>query len=129
MIWSGILAPAALSGAAYAGKIPRRNEESLANGFPNPNEQQLLTMAKLAGGQLPNLPPASSIGDNTATAFQLIAFGEIFEVYYFTPPISNITNGVAGYEAPAGALDTLTAVQAVRFSSDSTSCLIQAGAD
>lgn len=113
MIWSKILAPVALFGAAFAGKIPRAFGEPSANGFPNPNPQQQLAIAKQAGGKLPNSPPAKSIGDNTATAFQLIAFNELFEVSFFTSLIQNITTGVSGYAAPGGALDTIIAVQAV----------------
>lgn len=115
MIWSKILAPAALFGAAYAGKIPRAYGEPSANGFPNPSADQQVAIAKQAGGKLPNSPPASSLGDNTATAFQLIAFNELFETSFFTSLINNITSGVPGYEAPAGALNTIIAVQAVCF--------------
>jgi hypothetical protein len=115
MVWSKTLAPAALFGAAYASKIPRAYGEPSANGFPNPNADQQVAIAKQAGGKLPNSPPSSSLGDNTATAFQLIAFNELFETSFFTSLINNITSGVPGYEAPAGALDTIIAVQAVCF--------------
>lgn len=113
MIWSKIVAPAALVGAASAGKVARAFGEPTDNGFPNPDDQQLLAISKQAGGKPPNAPPATSIGDKTAAAFQLIAFNELFEVSFFTSLINNITSGAPGYQAPGGALDVLIAVQAV----------------
>jgi hypothetical protein len=112
MIWSKIVAPAAIVGAASARKVARAFGEPTENGFPNPNDQQVLAIAQQAGGKLPNAPPATSVGDGTATAFQLIAFNELFEVSYFTSLINNITSNAPGYQAPAGALNTLIAVQA-----------------
>lgn len=114
MIWSTILAPTAIFlGGVTAGKVARAYGEPTANGFPNPNEQQQLAIEKVAGGKLPNSPPPTSLADSSATAFQLIAFNELFEVAYFTSLVNNITNNVAGYEAPPGALQALIAVQAV----------------
>lgn len=104
----------ALLGAASAARIPRAFTVPSTNGFPNPDSAQQMVIAEQAGGKLPNSPPATSLGDNSATAFQLIAFNELFETAYFTSLINNITSGVAGYtNAPPGALDTLMAVQAV----------------
>lgn len=55
--------------------------------------------------------------DTSATIFQAIAYGEIFEVAYFTALIYNITNDIPGYEIGSDAvrgaiLDALTVVQA-----------------
>ena len=55
--------------------------------------------------------------DASATTFQAIAFGEFFEVAYFSSLINNITNNVPGYEIGSGAvksaiLDALLAIQA-----------------
>lgn len=53
----------------------------------------------------------------SATTFQAIAFGELFEVAYFTSLLNNITNNVSGYEIGSGAvreavIDALSAIQA-----------------
>lgn len=53
----------------------------------------------------------------STTIFQAIAYGEIFEVAYFTAFINNITNNVPGYEIGTDAvrqaiLDALIVVQA-----------------
>ena len=53
----------------------------------------------------------------SATTFQAIAFGELFEVAYFTSLLNNITDNVQGYEIGSGAvrgavIDALTAIQA-----------------
>ena len=53
----------------------------------------------------------------SATTFQAIAFGELFEVAYFTSLLNNITNNVPGYEIGSGAVrevvvEALSAIQA-----------------
>ena len=53
----------------------------------------------------------------SATTFQAIAFGEIFEVAYFTSLLNNITNNVGGYQLGNGedrtiVINALTAIQA-----------------
>jgi hypothetical protein len=53
----------------------------------------------------------------SATTFQAIAFGELFEVAYFTSLLNNITDNVSGYEIGSGAvrgavIDAITAIQA-----------------
>jgi hypothetical protein len=55
--------------------------------------------------------------DASATTFQAIAFGELFEVAYFSALLSNITNNVPGFDVGSGAVrdvvvEALTAVQA-----------------
>ena len=53
----------------------------------------------------------------SATTFQAIAFGELFEVAYFTSLLNNITNNVPGYEIGSQAvrqavIEDITAIQA-----------------
>ncbi|KAI0022623.1 sexual development protein [Xylariomycetidae sp. FL0641] len=67
------------------------------DGFPEPNEQQLLDIEKQAGGLLPNAPPPPELSDAGITNFQLIAFNENFEVAFFSSLIDNITNHVPGF--------------------------------
>ncbi|VUC22092.1 unnamed protein product, partial [Clonostachys rosea] len=83
------------------------------NGFPNPSPDQITLIEQLAKGKLPDGATPTSLKANTATALQLIAFNELFETAFFNSLISNITNGVDGYQdAPNGALEILTAVLA-----------------
>ena len=72
----------ALSGLAAGAMLPRAGVPS-DNGFPMPNDQQKIAIAQQAGGLLPNAPSATSLGAGTTTAFQLIAFDELFETAYF----------------------------------------------
>ncbi|KAK8149473.1 vesicle coat component [Beauveria asiatica] len=69
------------------------------DGFPMPNKDQQVTLAKQAGGKLPNVALPKKLGPGSTTAFQLIAFNELFETAYFDSLLQNITNGVQGYEA------------------------------
>jgi hypothetical protein len=69
------------------------------NGFPNPNAQQKLLIANQAGGLLPGGSPPASLGANSITAFQLIAFNELFETAYFSSLLHNITSEAPGYRA------------------------------
>lgn len=71
----------------------------LANGFPNLNSTAIEAVYKLAGGTLPNGALPTSIKASGVQTLQLLAANEIFEVAYFTELLSNITSGVAGYEA------------------------------
>ncbi|KAF1990133.1 hypothetical protein K402DRAFT_390438 [Aulographum hederae CBS 113979] len=89
----------------------------LANGFPNPNPQQLKDIEQQAFGTLPNGAPPPSISDQGVTNLQLIAFNELFEVAFFTELIQNITSNLPGYQFADKSerdfvLDTLIAVQA-----------------
>lgn len=112
MITYQALLAAALSGLATGAVLPRASVPS-DNGFPMPNDQQKLAIAQQAGGLLPNAPPATSLGAGSTTAFQLIAFNELFETAYFNSLANNISNNEPGFEAPAGALDEIRAVVAV----------------
>lgn len=106
---------AAFSGFAAGAVLPRASVPS-DNGFPMPNDQQKLMIAQEAGGLLPNAPPATSLGAGTTTAFQLIAFNELFETAYFSSLANNISNKEPGFDqAPAGALEAIQAVVAVSF--------------
>lgn len=105
---------AASLGVAQAALLPRAFKVPSGNGFPSPDDQQTLAIEQQAGGKLPNSPPAKSLGAGTTTAFQLIAFNELFETAYFSSLVKNITDGAPGYEnPPTGALDTLKVVLAV----------------
>ena len=82
------------SGSAGAVTFP------LANGFPNiQNPSDALTQInKAAQGTLPNGPPPAKLSPDTLTSLQLIAFNEIFEVFYFQELLNNVTNNVPGYQ-------------------------------
>lgn len=79
--------------AAAAATIPNND------GFPAPNQEQMMDIAKMAGGLLPNAPLPKSLGAGSTTAFQLIAANELFETAYFNSLLANITEGVPGYES------------------------------
>ncbi|KAM5348644.1 hypothetical protein ACJ41O_008468 [Fusarium nematophilum] len=100
MRFSTIFASAGLVGSAMAGKVARGFGIPRANGFPNPNPQQEQQIALTAGGKLPGGPLPTQLGPGSTTAFQLIAFNELFETAYFNSLLYNITEGVKGYEVP-----------------------------
>ena len=112
MLLSAILLTSATLAAAAPFSYP------LANGFPNLNSTAMQEVYKFAGGTLPNGALPTSLKSNSVQALQLIAANELFEVAYFTELLSNITSGVAGYEAGKDSyiIDTLTAVINVRSS-------------
>lgn len=93
---------------------------ALDNGFPdikNPSDE--LTDINLAArGSLSNAPPpANPPSEETLKSLRLVAFNELFEVFYFTELLKNITERVPGYEFQDQALEkkvttVLTAVQA-----------------
>ena len=89
----------------------------LPDGFPNPGNDSLTHIQGLAGGTLSNGPPPTGLDPDTIDSFRLIAFNEIFEVAYFSELVSNITQGVDGYELPEESaeytVDSLNAVIAV----------------
>ncbi|KAK8929641.1 hypothetical protein H634G_04017 [Metarhizium anisopliae BRIP 53293] len=92
-MFSRLFTLSALLGLAIGAVIPNNN------GFPTPNDQQKLQIAQEAGGLLPGSPPPGSLGAGSITAFQLIAFNELFETAYFSSLLHNITSGAPGYEA------------------------------
>ena len=105
------LSAAAARVAATPFKFP------LPDGFPNPSPAQLAVIQKEAGGTLPNGPLPTSLKSAGVTTLQLLALNELFEVAYFSELLSNVTNGVPGYDAKSIApldktyvVDALTAV-------------------
>lgn len=88
-----LLSTVLFSGLAAAASIPSNN------GFPNPNQQQMQEIAKQAGGLIPNVELPKELGPGSTTAFQLIAFNELFETAFFGDLINNITTEAPGYEA------------------------------
>ncbi|KAH7036316.1 hypothetical protein B0J12DRAFT_581914 [Macrophomina phaseolina] len=70
----------------------------LSNDFPNPDQDEIDDIQKIAGGTLPNgggkAPPPSA---DALTSLRLIAFNELFEVAFFTDLLKNITENVPGY--------------------------------
>ena len=90
---------ATLGGLVAGVSVPRSHDAPTNNGFPNPNDQQKLAIAKQAGGLLPNGPPHATLGAGSTTALQLIAFNEIFETAYFSSLLQNVSDGAEGYRA------------------------------
>ncbi|KAI0134355.1 hypothetical protein BJ170DRAFT_195804 [Xylariales sp. AK1849] len=70
----------------------------LSNGFPFPNETALEELFTRAGGNFTNAPLAPRFDEDSLTSWKLQAFNEFMEVAFFTQLISNISDGVAGYE-------------------------------
>ncbi|RMZ77226.1 hypothetical protein DV738_g4477, partial [Chaetothyriales sp. CBS 135597] len=70
------------------------------NGFPNIQDPSdaLTAIEQAAQGTLPNSAPPSSLLDDDLTSLRLIAFNELFEVFYFTELLQNVTNNVQGYQ-------------------------------
>lgn len=104
-----------LAGAAPA--VTRDFTVPTTNGFPNPDVQQLAMVNKEADGQISNASPPPMLAESSLTAFQLIAFNELFEVAFFSSLVQNITNNVTGFQTDASErakliniLNTVTAV-------------------
>lgn len=92
----------------------------LSNGFPNiVNPSKALDdINEAAHGTLPNgPPPAVKPAEDDLLSLRFIAFNELFEVFFFTELLQNITNNVDGftfedsYERQT-VIDALIAVQA-----------------
>lgn len=110
MVKPSLVLPAGLLGMAVGRVIPRIVPTPLGTpavstgpaapfGSPAPSAQGELDIAREALGKLPNAPHDTSLGAGTTTAFQLIAFNELFEVAFFSSLLNNITHGVPGYNA------------------------------
>lgn len=84
--------------ASAAPAVTRDVTVPTTNGFPSPNAQQLVAINKKADGQISNAPPPPKIANSSLTAFQLIAFNELFEVAFFNSLAQNVTNNVTGFE-------------------------------
>ena len=99
MLFSSLFTSAALLGSTYAGVIHKRGYYVPTNdGFPSPDDAQTYDIESVAGGKLPGGPLPTKLGPNSQTAFQLIAFNELFETSYFSSLLNNVTEGVSGYE-------------------------------
>ncbi|KAK9799957.1 putative Late sexual development protein [Seiridium cardinale] len=77
-----------------------------SDGFPAPNDEQVLEIEADAGGLLSNEPPPPELSEDGIANFQLIAFNENFEVAFFSSLIENITNNVEGYQSVPGMRNT-----------------------
>lgn len=95
------VATAALAAAPLAAAQNFGGSFPLTNGFPNPSPDAIATIQDNAEGYLPNVALPTELSDGAATAFQLIALNEIFEVAYFSSLLTNITHSLPGY-APSG---------------------------
>ena len=87
----------------------------LANGFPNPSQDQVRQIQIEAHGTLSNAPPPPKISQEGVTNLKLVAFNELFEVAYFTELVYNLTNKVQGYDLGYGheyVLDSLKSIVA-----------------
>lgn len=117
-----VYSTAVLAGVASALPTNKRGDFSpdnvyfpLANGFPNPSQDQIMAIQKQADGTLPNGPPPPTLSPEGVTNLRLIALNELFEVAFYTELIYNVTNKLHGYDLGYGheyVLDTLTAIQA-----------------
>ncbi|KAF2668463.1 hypothetical protein BT63DRAFT_277834 [Microthyrium microscopicum] len=71
-----------------------------ADGFPSPNPDQLKKIELLAHGTLSNAPPPppGTISAEGLINLRFIEFNENFEVAFFTSLLSNVTNGISGFQ-------------------------------
>jgi hypothetical protein len=100
-------APSGAAGGAPAAPTEVSSKPfALSNGFPNVKNpsSQLTDIFLDAQGTLPNgPPPAKAPSTETVNSLRLVAFNEIWEVFFFTQLLSNVTNGVPGYQFQDGA--------------------------
>lgn len=89
----------ALAGLASAAPAVNARDFTIpsTNGFPDPDADQLAIINKQADGQISNAPPPPKLTNSSLTAFQLIAFNELFEVAFFSSLVQNITSNVTGF--------------------------------
>ena len=89
----------------------------LSNGFPFPNDTALQELYTTAGGNFTNMPLAPKFDNDSLTSWKLQAFNEFMEVAFFTQLITNITEGIPGYELDPESknyiLESLKTIQAV----------------
>ena len=99
----------------------------LSNGFPFPNDTALQELYTTAGGNFTNMPLAPKFDNDSLTSWKLQAFNEFMEVAFFTQLITNITEGISGYELEPESkdyiLESLKTIQAVSLTSASVSPL------
>ena len=100
----------------------------LSNGFPFPNDTALQELYTTAGGNFTNMPLAPKFDNDSLTSWKLQAFNEFMEVAFFTQLITNITEGIPGYELEPESkdyiLESLKTIQAVSLTSVFVSPLI-----
>ncbi|KZT55817.1 LsdA family protein [Calocera cornea HHB12733] len=106
---SRILAVAALGlaalgvhGAPLSQDNSKRSSDPLpfADGFPTPTDEQLQEIFVGAHGTLGNGPPPANVSYQGLVNLRLLDFAERIEAVYFQEFLSNVTNGVPGYELP-----------------------------
>lgn len=85
----------------------------LKNGFPDPNNDQLLGIEKGAFGTLPNAPPPEKVSPEGITSLKLIAANELFEVAFFNELLHNVTEKAPGYDLGYGHEYTIDALRAI----------------
>ena len=110
---SNILISICFASLACGAVLPRAYNVPSSDGFPNSDADQQKVIAAKAGGLLPNGPLPTSLGQNSITAFQLIAFNELFETAYFSSLASNISNKVPGYEVSGDNGDLLKTFETI----------------
>lgn len=86
----------------------------LANGFPSPKQKAIDTIAKLAGGSLPNGPAPPNPGATGALDLMVIATNELTEVAFFTELLHNVTSGVDGYTGIDNKEYVIKSLQAIK---------------
>ncbi|KAI9655325.1 MAG: hypothetical protein M1821_005472 [Bathelium mastoideum] len=69
----------------------------LGNGFPSPNQAAKQDIEEQARGTLPNGAAPTNVSPQGLANLRLLAFGEIFEVAYFTQLLHNVTHNVIGF--------------------------------
>lgn len=113
---------AALSTAAPVDRRSNNNNVSdefqSIDGFPTPNDQQVLNIEHRAHGSLSNSTPPASVDPDTIISLQVIAAQEQFEAAFFQQLLANVTNKEPGYvirnsNAWTLGVDALTAIVAV----------------
>ncbi|OAL05086.1 hypothetical protein IQ06DRAFT_291024 [Phaeosphaeriaceae sp. SRC1lsM3a] len=113
-----VLLAAGIASAAPSAKrdfSPDNVYYPMADGFPNPSQDQIMKIDIEAHGILPNGPPPPKLSQEAITSLQLIALNELFEVAYFTEFAYNISNKVPGYDLGNShpyAVDTLNSIVA-----------------
>lgn len=100
-ILSSVLLSASISSAAPSSKrdfSPDNVYYPMADGFPNPSQDQIMKIQNDAHGILSNSAPPPKLSQEAVTSLQLIALNELFEVAYFTEFAYNISNKIQGYD-------------------------------
>jgi hypothetical protein len=97
----------------YSDYSPEGKYFPLANGFPNPSNDQVMKIQNDAFGTLPNGAPPKNISAEGITNLKLIAFNELMEVAFFTELLYNLTNKAPGYDLGYGHQYVLDALNAI----------------